>query len=638
MNGSGVGSTAADRGQRGNPSGIRGCSHEDVELSLTGYLRPACTAILVLAIGARDVIPAAFAATPMTRADYEACQAADEAGFRRAIETLSLKTLQEGLKTVDYRALVDAQWRRQGMDGVLVKRVDKAIEEVRSETSWAGLAQTLINSEKAQEISTAVAERVYRSDEMKTAIESLVTGVGNDVGRTLELASTDAIAPSLECLRAFLGDRYGSTVTGVVSADVEHDFGVKASAGRAPISSGAVVSQSRDGIAGAALLLVRRQLANIAARLGQRLAGSIVARLVSVAAGGVGLVLVAKDIWELRNGVLPIIADEMKSDATKGMVKDEIAKSIGEQIGTHLNEIAAKSADRVMEIWQTFRKAHQAALELAAKNDAFRKFLDTVKPEQLARLDEVVALVLASGGEAGVLQRLEDGTLNEAVRFLPETSMTIARDTRSLDAALGWQALAGEQLPKVIEHEIYRHADPQGFTRPTLGKLLAIEDHVAITRLASLTPEARDRLLELPAIDLKRLAASFSQAELDALSRYLDGLDPQTRGRILAALAATPGKMQDLAGPRVRNAVLASRDQARAVDMLLRDGSGGATAIIEDAKAAWEGQIAPILIWEKHPVVVAGLGVAMLFVLLLVRRLFRPRRPRHPAGPAQTPA
>ncbi len=174
-------------------------------------------------------------------------------GFRRAIETLSLKTLQEGLKTVDYRALVDAQWRRQGMDDLLAKRVDVAIEEVRSETSWAGLAQTLINSEKAQAISTAVAERVYHSDAMKTAIESLVTGVGNDVGRTLELASTDAIAPSLECLRAFLGNRYGSTVTGIVSADVEHDFGVNTAAGRATISSGAVVSQSSEGIAGAAL-------------------------------------------------------------------------------------------------------------------------------------------------------------------------------------------------------------------------------------------------------------------------------------------------------------------------------------------------------------------------------------------------
>ncbi len=96
-----------------------------------------------------------------------------------------------------------------------------------------------------------------------------------------------------------------------------------------------------------------------------------------------------------------------------------------------------------------------------------------------------------------MLKRLEDGTLNEAVRFMPETSMTIARDTRSIDAALGWQALAGDQLPKVIEHEIYKHATPQGFTRRTLGTLLALDDHVAITRLASLAPEARDRLFGL---------------------------------------------------------------------------------------------------------------------------------------------
>ena len=31
-------------------------------------------------------------------------------------------------------------------------------------------------------------------------------------------------------------------------------------------------------------------------------------RLVSVVAGGVGLVLIAKDIWDFRHGVLPIIA------------------------------------------------------------------------------------------------------------------------------------------------------------------------------------------------------------------------------------------------------------------------------------------------------------------------------------------
>ena len=604
---------------------------------MSRFLRPAVSAILVLAVSTREALPVFAAAPPMTRADYEACQSADEAGFRSSIEALSLKALEAGVKNIDYRAAVDNQWRRLGMDDLLAKRVDLAVEEVRSETSWAGLAQSLVNSEKAQAISTAVAERVYKSDAMKTAIEGLAVGVGNEVGRTLELASQDAVGPSLECLRAFLGKRYGATVAGVVTSDVEKDFGLEAAAGRATISSGSVIQHSSQGIAGAAILLMRRQLANIAARVGQRLAGSILARLVSVAAGGVGLVLVAKDIWELRNGVLPIISEEMKSDASKEMVKAELAKTIGEQIAEHLHEIAAKSADRVIEIWRAFRNAHQKALDLAERNEGFKKFLDTVKPEQLARLDEVVALVLGADGEPGVLKRLDNGTLNEAVRFLPEPAMVIARDTRSIDAALGWSALAGDQLSKVLEHEIYRRAAPEGFTRATLSTLLALDDHVAITRLAALAPASRDRLFGLGTEDLKRLARSFSEAELETLSRYLDGLEPEPRARVLAAVAAAPAKMQSLAAPRVREAVLASKDQARAVDMMLREGSGAPEVILEDARAAWDGQISPVLLWEKHPLVVGGLGLAVVFVLLMLRRLFRPRRPTG-TGPVQTTA
>ncbi len=112
------------------------------------------------------------------------------------------------------------------------------------------------------------------------------------------------------------------------------------------------------------------------------------------------------------------------------------------------------------------------ALELAERNPGFKSFLDTVSPDKLARLDEVTALVLASGGEQAVLRRLDDGTLNEAVRFLPEPAMTIARDTRSIDAALKWSALAGDRLDKVLEFEVYRRAEPESFTRSSLAALL----------------------------------------------------------------------------------------------------------------------------------------------------------------------
>lgn len=562
----------------------------------------------------------------MTRADYEACQSSDENGFRNAIEALTLKALQAGVKTVDYRATVNREWRNAGLDELLSKRVDLAIEEVRSETSWAGLAQSLIDTEKAQAMAADVAERVYQSEPMRAAVETLTTGVGREVGRTLEAALQDAASPAVECMRAFLGKRYGATVAGVVSGDVERDYGLDAVAGRATVSSGAVIGQSSQGIAGAALVLMRRQLANLTARIGQRLAGSILARLVSVAAGGVGVVLIAKDIWELRKGVLPIISEEMKSETTETHVKEELAKSFEEQIAAHLPEVATKSADRVIEIWQGFRNAHRHALDLASRNDRFRAFLDTVQPSQLARLDEVMALVLASGGEPAVLSRLQDGTLNEAVRFLPEPAMTIARDTRSVDAALGWSSLASDALPAVIEYGVYKRADYSGFTRASLSQLLALKDPMAITRLSALNPEARGRLLGLPAADLKRLARGFSEAELDTLSRYLVGLDPEPRDRVLKAVAADPGKMQRLASARVRDGLIASNDQSRAVAMMLREGSGGPAVIAADAEAAWAGEIAPILLWEKHPVVIVGLALALLLLALMVRRLFRPRR------------
>ena len=93
------------------------------------------------------------------------------------------------------------------------------------------------------------------------------------------------------------------------------------------------------------------------------------------------------------------------------------------------------------------------ALDLAERNERFKAFLDQLKPEALPRLDEVVSLVRGAEGEAGLLKRLDDGTLNEAVNVLPPPAMEIARETRSIDTALKWTALAGSQLPKVVELE-----------------------------------------------------------------------------------------------------------------------------------------------------------------------------------------
>ena len=135
----------------------------------------------------------------------------------------------------------------------------------------------------------------------------------------------------------------------------------------------------------------------------------------SIVAGGVGVVLIAKDIWELRSGVLPIISDEMKSDATKQRVKEELAESIAGSSRSRCADISVSTADpRCRDLAGIPPRPRQGSRTCGA-DPPFRAFLDAAGPEQLPRIDELVGIIVADEGDAGVLKRLENGTLYDAV-------------------------------------------------------------------------------------------------------------------------------------------------------------------------------------------------------------------------------
>ncbi len=573
----------------------------------------------------------------VTSADYEACRAADETAFRTAIETVTVKALTEELKDIDYNAAVVIEWRRLGLDAVIDKRVDESVSEVRDSESWGGLIKSLGSQEKAQELATAVADKVYRSDAMKNAVESLAAAVGNEAGKRIELASQDAATPALKCLETFLGPRYGTAIAAAVTGDAGRDFGLDASKGAADVTPGAVLRQSGEGAAGAAIIVLRRQLGNMARRVGQRLAGSVLSRLVSVAAGGVGLVLVAKDIWELRHGVLPIIAEEMKSEDSKDKVRQELAKTIAEEIGNHVHDIGTKSAEGVVAVWQEFKRAHAKALDLAERDPAFKAFLDSVAPASFARLDEVLTLVIKDEGEAGVLKRAADGSLGNAVNKLPEPGMAIARETGSIATALGWAAIAGPRLDKVVELEIHKRSKPDDFSEAALERVLAMPDRLAATRVAGLSRPARDVLFDLDKDQIAALGRGLDTQDLEMLAGYLKGLTKEPRDRLLARIIAAPEAMRALGSERVQRAVLASADQEAAVDMMISGPGITWQGLIDEVEAVADGRVRPILFWERHPgVVIAGALLALL-VLLWLKRLIAPaRRPSPPAAPAPT--
>jgi hypothetical protein len=584
-------------------------------------------------------LPTAYAASAMTRADYEACQARDEQGFRSAIQAITRRGLDAGLAGVDYKALLGDEWRKGNIDDIIDRQVDQAINEVRDESSWVQLMRSLASKDKAQELATTAAERVYRSEPMKKAIEDLAAGLGREIGKRIELATADAAGPAVECMQAFLGKRYGATIARVVSADAGNQYAIDPAKAGVQVSSGQLLIEGSEGIAGAVVLAVRRQLANLTSRIGQRLVGSVLSRLVTVVAGGVGLVLIAKDIWDFRHGVLPIIAEEMKSRPNKDKVRDELAKSISEHIGDSVKEISDKTAERVVDIWLEFRRAHAQVLDLAERQDAFKTFLDTVKASDMPRLDEIIGLVLAKEGEPGVVKRLGDGTLHRAVTAMAPAALEIARESRSLETALQWSAIAGDDgLPKVVDYEIHRRAKPESFTKASLQRLLGLQDRLAITRLASLQPAARVPLFELDGGELKMLARALDETQLDSLSRYLTGLEKAPAQRVLRVVAQSPARMAELASPSVRDAILASRDQAAAVGMMLQANSlPDPGLLMEHAQLVLDGRVSPMLLWAKHPLSVAALGLVALMLLLMVKRLLLPARPRvivrHAGGP-----
>lgn len=588
------------------------------------------SAALAAAMLTNAITPAALA-RQMTKAEYDACQARDEASFKSAIDALTLRALQDGLSRINYATIVNDEWRKAGLDEVLDKQVDTAIAKVVESTSLIERGRSLFDKDKAQALAQQVAEAVYNSDAVKNGLEAVTNASLRRIGDSVAQSASDAAEPALECLKAFLGPRYGATIAKVATDDAQPRLDRQ---GATPnITAGSVLAESKGGVAGAVILVVRRQLANIATRVSQRVVGSVLGRLVGAIAGPIGLVLIAKDLWELRQGVLPIIASEMKTKATKDLVRAELAKAIGEQISEHTREIAATTADRVIEIWREFRRGHAKVVELAERNGAFRAFLDTLKPTDLARLDEIVALLLSTENEAGVLRRLENGTLAQAVTRMPPAALEIAREQKSLDQALEWSALAGPSLAQVIDLGLHRRMLPGDISSAQLRRLLSFDDRTATTRLAGIPRAARDTLFELPDRELRSLAKALSETDLQTLSSYLTGLEPPARERVLRTVAATPARMQALAPSRVRDGILASKDQLAAVGMMLRADPGFDVSLLkDDVLLVYGGRVSPVLMIDKHPWALGGTAVGLVVVLLLFKRVLFGRRRRPTAA------
>lgn len=550
------------------------------------------------------------------------CRELDDPQVRARIRELTESVLTREIGQIDYAALVERYWREARLSERIDVEVDEAIRAARAETSILDRAYSTISKETAEKTAIAVAERAYNSEGFRSALSDLAQGVGRDFGRTIEGAAGRVAGPVIACVQSALQNRYGAAVAQVFARETEGNIKVGPEVGGARVDQTDLLIEGAGTIAGVALIVSRRIIAQMVTGIGRRMAGLVASRIVSTFTGLVGLALIARDLYEASEGIFPLISERMKSEEAKTLIKAEIVKSISADLGQQLSTIADETADRIYSFWLDFKQKYNTLLALSDKNAAFAEFLRNRKLDQLGRLGEIVALVLRQEGEPGVFRRTEDGSLGRALLDLDERGVAIAVDAQSLDTALAWSRLAGRRLERVVDLGLHRILAPSDVTDQELATLLDFEDRNAALRVARLAAGARQAILSLPAQNAKDLARRLSEEELGALAVYNTRLQPAASSRLLRAVVADPAVMRSLSSRAVQNSILQSQDQIGALNMLLRQNEALSIAnIASDLALVREGQVHYRVFLERYWVAIAVMLLIALILVLWLRRL-----------------
>ena len=557
----------------------------------------------------------------------EECRQLDDENIRQAIRGITKNRLSAELSGLNYAALVQRQWRETNMDRRIDERIDASIRSVRAETDWFDRAYSTISRDQAEEFAVAVAEKTYNSEAFRSAMTSLTTAIGEDIGTRLEDAAQQASNPAIACMRLALEARYGSAVSESFVQQTEQTLAVASQTGTPGISTGDLVFEGRQAIGGLLLVMSRRLIARMVAQMGRRLAGAIATRIVSSFTGVIGLALIVKDLIDAGQGVFPLIEERMKSDESKQLIKTEIAESISSFVNENIESISRETAATMFSIWEAFQERYDLLLSLANKNTAFEDFLRQRQPGELARLGELAQLIVEQENEPAVFDHLEDGTLQTALDALSLDGVEIARQTRSLQTAIAWSELAGERIGDVLRFNIYSRLRPEQISGPELERLLNVDDQRAVYRLAALPSAARERLLALPGAKVRDLAGQLQENELLALARYQTELPDGASKALLESVANDPARMEKLSRSGLQDAILSSENEDAAVDMLLNPGGYFSLfGMVNNFSKVRAGQVEPRVFVEAYTWTLSVAAAAVFIFIILVARLIRGRR------------
>ena len=160
-------------------------------------------------------------------------------------------------------------------------------------------------------------------------------------------------------------------------------------------------------------------------------------------------------------------------------------------------------------------------LTLAEDSPHFLSILIDTSVESVEKLSKLVAAADVALTQIEIDTALESGQF-ERLLSLPEITFLILEDSKDPATVLDWANLAGSEVGKVVETDLYRVSSPSEFSgREALNRVLALEEPEAIQKLMQLHQIERIVILGLSTDQSRAALMALSLKDLAWLALYL---------------------------------------------------------------------------------------------------------------------
>lgn len=570
---------------------------------------------------------------------FQECETVEEARLRDELNNIAQFVFAAEQGKLDIAGMVDGAWYVQGVDAVVDAEVDAAVDRVRSEEDYWSRFLSGWSAEKAEELTTKVANYAFGSEAFRQAIDGLSASIADELARQIGAMTARSASSALLCVQEFIGETFSETMITVFQAEIERQV-TEAGVGQDAEADFTVILDTRTkSLAGVGVIIASQIAKSLAKKVAQRVAGKLAGRILGKAATTIiplagwiiGGGLIIWDLIEAGEGSLPQIRESLKGAEVKAAIREQVAEAVESELAVEMPEMARQVSNDIFAAWLDFRQKFSRVLDLAESNERFQTLLDATTADQVHKLSELVAVADEKLTPQELEQSLNTGVF-ERIFFLPGLAFEILRSTGDPQVVIAWANLAGESISRVVETELYKIAEPADFAdRRALDAVLALGDGPAIRSLMGLNQLEREILLGLPADQLRQAVTAFSPDDLRWLASYITQLSPQESNQLVSQLLREPALMSKLKFEDIRRAVVESDNVEETLAFLAERKEAGSspvetvTTVIEDTQRVMEGEVPWQLFWRKYATHqnFLYLGAGLLLLFLLWRLFFR---------------